>query len=326
MVALSERKTRPAKILAHNDRTFALLVNVMKKASIDLGLESDLPLLEEAILDLYHHVDTAELDDAPDDDPDDFSQMESGLSMMLSEMEAMGDGLLKYVPEDIIDSLSELSSVPELPSTLKKRIDSLLNRIDGITPGVPASSNRAGDRRSTGGGGKSAASGSKKRNGQKTGKGRNRAEEPLSYVISVSPYTGCYRHIRVSADITLDELHNIIQDVFAFNNDHLYAFFMDNKAWSHWDAYFSPHEGEERSAADYRLRDLALYKGQKFLYLFDFGDEWRFECRILRAVTEDTNDYRILRSKGEAPEQYPDYFGDDDEYDDEYDEEDDLFW
>ena len=145
-------------------------------------------------------------------------------------------------------------------------------------------------------------------------------------MISVSPYTGCYRHIRVSADITLDELHNIIQDVFEFNNDHLYAFFMDNKAWSHWDAYFSPHEGEERSAADYRLRDLALYKGQKFLYLFDFGDEWRFECRILRAVTEDTNDYRILRSKGEAPEQYPDYFGDDDEYDDEYDEEDDLFW
>ena len=94
-----------------------------------------------------------------------------------------------------------------------------------------------------------------------------------------------------------------------------------------WTTYFSPYDGEERSAADYRLRDLALYKGQKFLYLFDFGDEWRFECRILRAVTEDTNDYRILRSKGEAPEQYPDYFGDDDEYDDdEYDEEDDLFW
>ena len=323
MAALSERKMRPAKILAQSDRTFALLTDTMQKVSIDLDLKSDLPLLDDAILALYNHMDAAE----PDDAPDDFSQMESDLSMMLSEMEAMGDGLLKYVPEDIIDSLSELSSVPELPSTLKKRIDSLLNRIDGITPGVPASSNRAGDRRSTGGGGKSAASGSKKRNGQKTGKGRNRTEEPLSYVISVSPYTGCYRHIRVSADITLDELHNIIQDVFAFNNDHLYAFFMDNKAWSHWDAYFSPHEGEERSAADYRLRDLALYKGQKFLYLFDFGDEWRFECRILRAVTEDTNDYRILRSKGEAPEQYPDYFGDDDEYDDdEYDEEDDLFW
>ena len=265
MAALSERKMRPAKILAQSDRTFALLTDTMQKVSIDLDLKSDLPLLDDAILALYNHMDAAE----PDDAPDDFSQMESG----------------------------------------------------------PTSSNRAGDRRSTGGGGKSAASGSKKRNGQKTGKGRNRTEEPLSYVISVSPYTGCYRHIRVSADITLDELHNIIQDVFAFNNDHLYAFFMDNKAWSHWDAYFSPHEREERSAADYRLRDLALYKGQKFLYLFDFGDEWRFECRILRAVTEDTNDYRILRSKGEAPEQYPDYFGDDDEYDDdEYDEEDDLFW
>lgn len=325
MVALSERKTRPAKILAQSDRTFALLTDTMQKVSIDLDLKSDLPLLDDAILALYNHMDTAELDDAPDDDPDDFSQMEKGLSMMLSDMEAMSDGLLLCIPDDIIASLSELSGVPKLPSALKKRIDSLLNRLDGITDGGPAGSGRAGGGRSTGGGGRSAAGGSKKRNGQKTGKGRNRTEEPLSYVISVSPYTGCYRHIRVSADITLDELHNIIQDVFEFNNDHLYAFFMDNKAWSHWDAYFSPYDGEERSAADYRLRDLALYKGQKFLYLFDFGDEWRFECRILRAVTEDTNDYRILRSKGEAPEQYADYFWDDDEYEGENDEED-PFW
>ena len=116
-------------------------------------------------------------------------------------------------------------------------------------------------------------------------------------MISVSPYTGCYRHIRVCADITLEELHNIIQDVFLFDNDHLYAF----------------------SAANYRLRDIALFKGKKFLYLFDFGDEWCFECRILRAITENTTGYQILRSKGAAPEQYPDYFFDDE--DDYYDDE-----
>ena len=159
--------------------------------------------------------------------------------------------------------------------------------------------------------------------------GPARAEEPLSYVISVSPYTGCYRHIRVCADITLEELHNIIQDVFKFDNDHLYAFFMDDKAWSSRDAYFSPDNREGRSAANYRLRDIALFKGKKFLYLFDFGDEWCFECRILRAITENTTGYQILRSKGAAPEQYPDYFFDDeDDYDeDDYedDEDDDPF-
>ena len=138
-------------------------------------------------------------------------------------------------------------------------------------------------------------------------------------MISVSPYTGCYRHIRVCADITLEELHNIIQDVFLFDNDHLYAFFMDDKAWSSRDAYFSPDNREGRSAANYRLRDIALFKGKKFLYLFDFGDEWCFECRILRAITENTTGYQILRSKGAAPEQYPDYFFDDE--DDYYDDE-----
>ena len=119
-------------------------------------------------------------------------------------------------------------------------------------------------------------------------------------MISVSPYTGCYRHIRVCADITLEELHNIIQDVFKFDNDHLYAFFMDDRAWSHWDAYFSPDNREGRSAANYRLRDIALFKGKKFLY-------------------QNTTGYQILRSKGAAPEQYPDYFFDDE--DDYYDDE-----
>lgn len=331
MAALSDRKTRPAKILAQNDRTFALLADVMQKASIEICQKSDLPLLEDAIFALYNPMDIAEPDAAePDDEPDDFAQMENGLSLMLSEIEAMGDELLKYIPGDIVDSLSALTGVPEIPSALKKRINSLLNRIDKVTKNGPANSNRAGGERSARGGGKSAAVPGKKRNGKKIREGRRQTEEPLSYVISVSPYTGCYRHIRVSADITLDELHNIIQDVFEFGNDHLYAFFMDNKAWSHWDAYFSPHEQDERSAANYRLRDIALFKGKRFLYLFDFGDEWRFECRILRAITEDTDGYQILRSKGEAPEQYPDYFGDDDyEFDDEFDDEfenEDLFW
>lgn len=75
--------------------------------------------------------------------------------------------------------------------------------------------------------------------GRKGGRSKKAAEEPLSYVISISPYRGCYRHVRVCADITLDDLHNMIQEIFGFANDHLYAFFMDNKAWSDWDVYLS---------------------------------------------------------------------------------------
>ena len=134
-------------------------------------------------------------------------------------------------------------------------------------------------------------------------------------MISVSPYTGCYRHIRVSADITLDGLHEVIQEVFEFYNDHLYAFFMDNSAWSSRDAYFCPEDGEGRLTSDYRLRDLSLFKGKKFLYLFDYGDEWRFQCRVLREEAGSSDGYEILRSKGALPEQYPDYYDEDDDED-----------
>ena len=314
MAALSDRQMRPAKILVQNARTFALLAETMEKASVDIGQKSDLPHLDAAVFSLYDHLETGDADGAGQDDAGaaDFSQMEKGLTMMLTEIEAMGDELLRYLPKEVTDSLSELSGTPGLPSALKERIDSLLRRLDGLTPDGRRNGKRTGADDTT--------RGRKAGKGKKSGKNRARAQAPLSYVISVSPYTGCYRHIRVSADITLEELHNIIQDVFAFNNDHLYAFFMDDKAWSHWDAYYSPDEQDGRSAADYRLRDIALFKGKKFLYLFDFGDEWRFECRILRAVTEDTTGYQVLRSKGDLPEQYPDYFFDDE--DDYYDDED----
>ena len=318
MATLSARKMRPQKIFVQNARTFALLAETMEKASIDIAQDTDLPDLDVALFDLYDHMlatDACAVEPGPAE-PADFSQIEKGLTMMLTEIEAMGDELLRYLPEEVTESLSELSVTPGIPSALKERIDSLLRRLDGLGQDSRGSGNNKR--------GKGTSRNEKAGKSKKTGKGLARAEEPLSYVISVSPYTGCYRHIRVCADITLEELHNIIQDVFLFDNDHLYAFFMDDKAWSSRDAYFSPDNREGRSAANYRLRDIALFKGKKFLYLFDFGDEWCFECRILRAITENTTGYQILRSKGAAPEQYPDYFFDDeDDYED--DEDDDPF-
>jgi hypothetical protein len=44
------------------------------------------------------------------------------------------------------------------------------------------------------------------------------------------------------------------------------------------------------------------------MYLFDYGDEWRFKVRV-HAIDEDAPEDveypRIVQSVGEAPEQYP---------------------
>lgn len=150
-----------------------------------------------------------------------------------------------------------------------------------------------------------------------------------SYVISVSLGTGCYRHIRISGKATLEELSDAILDAFDFANDHLHAFFMNNRAWDDMDCYYSPYAEEDgfRTTDACKLQFLNLEIGKKFLYIFDFGDDWRFQCKVLNILDEDTKEPVVVRTKGAAPMQYP-VFDDEDEYydDDEYfDDEDEYF-
>lgn len=141
-----------------------------------------------------------------------------------------------------------------------------------------------------------------------------------SFVISVSLGTGCYRHIQISANATLYKLHQAILKAFEFEDDHEHAFFMDNHVWSSADAYFSSKaESGDRLTKKYTLEKLQLAKGQKFKYVFDFGDEWEFQCKVLRELEEDTKTPLVIRSVGESPEQYPEW----EEYEDEDEEDED---
>ena len=81
--------------------------------------------------------------------------------------------------------------------------------------------------------------------------------------------------------------------------------------------YVSPY-GDGRSAASVRLEDLFKRRGKKFLYIFDFGDEWRYRITleaIARGEVEAGADYpRIAERHGDPPPRYP-------AWDDEEDEE-----
>ncbi|MDE7294678.1 MAG: plasmid pRiA4b ORF-3 family protein [Oscillospiraceae bacterium] len=50
-----------------------------------------------------------------------------------------------------------------------------------------------------------------------------------------------------------------------------------------------------------------LEEKQKFVYIFDFGDEWQFSCRVLRITDEPCGSFEIIRTVGESPEQYSYY-------------------
>ena len=126
-----------------------------------------------------------------------------------------------------------------------------------------------------------------------------------SYEIKVDLRDDCYRVIRIGKQETLEDLSETILDAFDFDNDHCHAFFMDDRYWSKTNAYYSDYMEEYDSSSDVTLWQLRLKKGEKFKYLFDFGDEWRFQCKVLRELEEKTDDPVVTQVVGKAPEQYP---------------------
>lgn len=142
-------------------------------------------------------------------------------------------------------------------------------------------------------------------------------KKEISYVISVSVETGCYRHIKISSKATFFDLHAAILDAFEFFDDHAHAFFLDNIAWSDADCLYSDMiEDEERYTSDFQLDQGGLLVGKKFKYIFDFGDEWIFQCKLLKILDETTEHFDIVRSKGDVPVQYASF-----EYDEESEED-----
>ena len=89
---------------------------------------------------------------------------------------------------------------------------------------------------------------------------------------------------------------------------------MDNLFWSDADSYFFSFvsdDGEERYTENAYLDILSVK--QKFKFIFDFGDEWRFECQVLREIETEDEEAYLVREFGTPPEQYPDYDSFDDE-------------
>lgn len=126
------------------------------------------------------------------------------------------------------------------------------------------------------------------------------------YTIKVMMSNKVWRTIELSANHTLLDVHDAIQEAFEFDDDHLYSFFMDGEMWSDY-RYNSPMDNEGPYVDEVKLGELGLREKSRFLYLFDFGDEWVFgievisivQCRTIKGV------YRIIESKGKSPEQYP---------------------
>ncbi len=130
------------------------------------------------------------------------------------------------------------------------------------------------------------------------------------YTFKVSLSKKLWRKISVSHKHSLDDLHLTIQEAFDFDNDHLYAFFIGGTISTGKPIYCADAQDEGATAEETTIADLNLYKGEKLRYLFDFGDNWKFDVELINIDKDSVLPTKpeIVEAKGESPEQYNDWY------------------
>lgn len=126
------------------------------------------------------------------------------------------------------------------------------------------------------------------------------------YVFKVSLDTKVWRRIAIPAKLTLDDLSDVILDAFDFDDDHLYRFSYRNR-FGVFVEINHPYLEEPPSTDEVAIGEIPLRPGALMEYLFDFGDQWRFDVRLEKIDPPDARikKPKILEKRGEAPPQYP---------------------
>lgn len=132
-----------------------------------------------------------------------------------------------------------------------------------------------------------------------------------------------YRDIEIESSKSLYKLAEAIIASFGFDFDHAFGFYSGLTPRKMYDARPRYELFADMDEADPGILGVKKTKvaqafpevGHKMLFLFDYGDEWLFRVSVKGQCTKlpKTRYPRLVASKGEAPEQYPDP----DDYDDE---------
>lgn len=96
-----------------------------------------------------------------------------------------------------------------------------------------------------------------------------------------------WRRVDVPGDTTLGELHDIIQAVMGWEDEHMHQFTAQDGV--RFGSYRFGHGGElgEHDEDKFRLHDIVGKKGDKFTYEYDFGDCWEHQILVHRVDPPD---------------------------------------
>ena len=101
------------------------------------------------------------------------------------------------------------------------------------------------------------------------------------------------RTFKVKNTATFLDLHYALQRFYNFDNDHLYEFLLGKKL---------TEEVDGDSEEVYDLLEDVLKVGEKFLYVYDFGDNWEISLKITEINEKRMrNSNALIEAQGAGP-------------------------
>lgn len=145
----------------------------------------------------------------------------------------------------------------------------------------------------------------------KTVEGEPVMDQPGTYYFKVALKKALWRTVKLSHTHSLYDLHLAIEDAFEFDEEHLYAFYLDagelKRRRGRYGIYCSEFEDEDFHVEDAVIGICGFYPGQSMIYLFDFGDRILFDVTLLKIGADEPLPHspQLVEQKGELPEPDP---------------------
>jgi hypothetical protein len=120
-------------------------------------------------------------------------------------------------------------------------------------------------------------------------------------------YTGnpvVWRRLLVPEDICFDDFHLAIQAAFGWDFSHLYQF--SAKGWGS-KPYYQPlgewaeDDDEMRDSEEYLISEVFKRAGQKYTYIYDFGDDWKHQILLEKTTGKPVFAPHCIGGEGACP-------------------------
>jgi len=101
-----------------------------------------------------------------------------------------------------------------------------------------------------------------------------------------------WRRIVIPVKATFENLNDVIQEIFGWEHEHLWAFYIPEL-----DIRFGPEMLDDAEDPGCTLRQV-LEEGAKMRYVYDFGDSWEHSIVVEKLVENCEDCARVIKSKG----------------------------